>query len=135
MNLFDQEIMARTAIGEARGEGDQAMQAVMWTILNRFTAKRWFSGQTLAGTALKAQQYDCWMPRDLNYPLIINITDEIGLMVSALQWADAVVKGMIPDPTLGATFYYDDSIAAPAWADTGKFTVKIGRLNFYKDVP
>lgn len=134
MGNFDQEIMARTAIGEARGEGDIAMQAVMWTILNRFTAKKWFSGQSIAGTALKFEQYDCWMPKDPNYGLIANMTPAIGLLAIALQWADNVMTGVIADPTLGATHYYDDSISPPDWVGNVTPTVKIGRLNFFKGV-
>lgn len=135
MNSFDQEIMARTAVGEARGEGDIAMQAVLWTILNRFTAKKWFSGQTLAGTALKHLQYSCWNQNDPNYGLITNMSGDIGLLRSAMQWAANISYGMIPDPTLGATHYFADSIEPPNWTATGIFTVKIGRQSFYKDVP
>lgn len=134
MNTFDQEIMARTAVGEARGEGDEGMQAVMWTGLNRFTAKKWFSGQSIAGTFLKASQYSCWLQHDPNYGLITNISGDISIFAIALKWAASVISGMIPDPTLGATHYYADSIAAPDWVKGATFTAKIGRHNFYKDV-
>ena len=134
MLAFDQEIMARTAMGEARGEGDEAMQAVMWTGYNRFTAKRWFSGLTIAGTFLKKEQYSCWLMSDPNYSYLINITPSIGLFASALQWAAGVIAGMIPDPTLGATHYFDSSIAPPDWTKGATMTKKIGRLTFYKDV-
>lgn len=135
MNTFDQEILARTAIGEARGDGEIAMQAVMWSIVNRYTSKKWFSGSTVAGTALMKEQYDCWLQDDPNYKLIINISEDIGLFRNALQWAAAVLAGMIPDPTLGATHYYADSIAAPGWAAApAEMTVKIGRQLFFKSV-
>lgn len=134
MTTFDQEIMARTAMGEARGEGEQAMQAVMWTGLNRFNAKKWFSAITIAGTFLKRMQYSCWIPEDVNHAYIVNITPDIGLFATALQWADAVIKGMSTDPTLGATHYYDTSIPAPSWTETGELTVQIGKLIFYKNV-
>lgn len=137
MSSFDQEIMARTALGEARGEGEEGMQAVMWTGVNRFTAKRWYSGQTIAGTFLKGEQYDCWDWSDkTNYPLIINITDDIPLVTHALVMAADVMTGRVPDPTMGATHYYADGMSyTPSWAATGEFTVKIGRQNFYKNVP
>lgn len=135
MNSFDQEIMARTAIGEARGEGDIGMQAVMWTGVNRFTARRWFSGQSIAGTFLRREQYDCWTPDDTNYGLITNITlENSGLFVTAMQWADAVLKGMIPDPTLGATHYANLSKCNPAWVKEAMQTVVIGNHTFFKDV-
>lgn len=134
MTTFDQEIMARTSIGEARGEGDIAMQAVMWTGMNRFTAKKWFSAASIAGSFLMKEQFSCWLQNDPNYGLISSLSANIGLMPLALQWASAVISGMIPDPTLGATHYYDDSISPPSWVATGIFTVKIGKLNFFKNV-
>jgi len=134
MNNFDQEIMARTAIGEARGDGNIAMQAVMWTGLNRFNSKRRYAGQSIAGTFLRASQYSCWLQHDPNYALITNITPDIGLLHNALQWANAIAAGRIPDPTLGATHYYADSIVAPDWVAGAEFTAKIGRQLFYKGV-
>jgi len=134
MTTFDQEIMARTAIGEARGEGDVAMQAVMWVGMNRFTVKKWFSAASIAGTLLMKEQFSCWLQNDPNYGLITSIGANTGLMTNALQWASAVVSGMIPDPTLGATHYYDDSIAPPNWVNGATPTIKIGKLNFFKNV-
>lgn len=134
MTTFDQEIMARTAMGEARSQGQDGMVAVMWTGINRFNAKKWFSGLTIAGTFLKRLQFDCWTPEDVNYAYIVNITEDIGLFHNALLWASQVIAGIIPDPTLEATHYYDDSIAAPEWTKGATLTVKIGRLTFWKDV-
>lgn len=134
MNSFDQEIMARTAIGEARGEMVEGMQAVMWTGVNRFTAKKWFSGVSIAGTFLKFEQYDCWMPKDSNYALITNLTEEIGILSSALGWAGCVISGMIPDPTLGATHYANLNECSPDWVAGAMETVKIGKHTFFKNV-
>lgn len=124
--------MARTAIGEARGEGNAGMQAVMWTGMNRFTAKRWFSGRTIAGTFLKHAQYSCWLHSDVNYPLICEVTPEIGLFADALEWAARIMKGEIADPTQGATHYHAGD--APGWTKGATFTVQIGRHKFYKNV-
>lgn len=51
-----------------------------------------------------------------------------------LMAAKHVYDGTTADPTLGATHYYDDSIAAPSWTNGATNTMKLGRLNFYKDV-
>ena len=126
--------MARTAMGEARGEGQAGMIAVMWTGLNRFDAKKWFSGLTVAGCFLKRLQYDCWTPEDVNYAYVINITDDIGLFRDALTWAGQVLTMGIPDPTDQATHYFDSSIDPPSWTTGATLTAKIGRLTFYKDV-
>lgn len=131
---FDRQIMARTAIGEARGEGDVGMQAVMWTGLNRFTKKKWFTAVSIAGTFLKPFQYSCWLQHDPNYGLITSLDEDIELMDIGLKWADDIIKGNIPDPTLGATHYHADTIAVPGWVDGATVTVKIGRHIFYKDV-
>jgi N-acetylmuramoyl-L-alanine amidase len=134
MSSFDQEIMARTAMGEARGEGEAAMVAVMWTGLNRFNAKKWFSALTLAGTFLRRMQYDCWRPEDVNYAYIINISSDIGLFRDALGWAAQIITAGLPDPTDGATHYYDSSISPPHWVDSAIKTVTIGKLTFFKNV-
>lgn len=134
MNTFDQEIMARTAMGEARGEGREAMIAVMWSGFNRFTKKHWFSGLTIAGTFLKKSQYSCWLQGDPNYGYLIDIQPTIELFSDALDWAAAVLRGDIPDPTQGATHYHDSSILPPEWAKAATRTAVIGRLTFYKDV-
>lgn len=127
--------MARTALGEARGISQEARQAVMWTGVNRFTAKRWFSGQTIAGTFLKFEQYDCWNWNDKNnYPLICNIATGIELYDDAMYDATLVLAGLIPDLAQGATHYYDTSIPPPAWTANATKTVQIDNLIFYKDV-
>src|SRR4029077_14121134 len=115
-------------------EGAEGMQAVMWSGLNRFTSKKWFAGQTIAGTFLKDMQYDCWLPHDPNYALICNVGPGIPPFDEAMQWAAQILSGVLPDPTLGATHYFSDRISAPAWAEGATFTVKIARQSFYKDV-
>jgi cell wall hydrolase len=134
MNNFDLEIMARTAVGEARGEGPEGMQAVMWTTVNRFTAKRWFSGQTIAGTILRFEQYSCWMQNDVNYGLITNMTPALPVLSSALGWAADILQGSLPDPTLGSTHYANLALCNPVWVKGATQTVVIGQHTFFKDV-
>ncbi len=40
----DIEIMAKTIYGEARGEGEEGMEAVACVIMNRYNARKWFTG-------------------------------------------------------------------------------------------
>lgn len=134
MTTFDQEVMARTAIGEARGEGQQAMIGVMYTGLNRFNSNKWFHAPTIAGVFLKRMQYDCWTPEDVNYAYIVNLTPDLTLFRNAIEWAGSVIAGQIPDPSEQATHYYDDSIDPPDWTKGAIQTVKIGRLTFFKGV-
>ena len=134
MNNFDQEVMARTALGEARGVGQEAMVAVMWTGVNRFMAKRWYSGQSIAGAFLKKEQYSCWLQSDPNYAYITNVSPIPLLVTQALEWAAQVIAGKLEDPTQGATHYFDNSIAPPAWTVGATQTLQIGTLTFYKNV-
>lgn len=134
MSNFDLEVMARTAIGEARGESAEGMQAVMWTGVNRYTAKRWFSGQSIAGTLLKASQYSCWLPADPNYGLITNIGPAIALLGDALDWAARILQGGISDPTQGATHYANLNLCNPDWVRGAEQTVVIGKHTFFKNV-
>ena len=40
----DLQIMAKTVWGEARGDGIEGMEAVARVIINRFHARKWFTG-------------------------------------------------------------------------------------------
>ena len=43
----DLHIMAATLWGEARGDGIEGMEAVACVIVNRFNARKWFTGYRL----------------------------------------------------------------------------------------
>ncbi len=133
-SAFDEEIAARTAIGEARGEGEAGMQAVIWTGVNRFTLKRWFSAPTLAGTFLKKMQYDCWTPDDPNFSIIANMTIATPLFAQAMAMAVKILAGAMPDPTQGATHYFNSSVCNPVWVAGAMQTVHIGNHTFFKNV-
>ena len=64
--MDDLQILARTLFGEARGEGDEGLEAVACVIINRFNAKKWFTGYdvlngkkipSIAQTCLKKAQF------------------------------------------------------------------------------
>ena len=44
MTENDLQILARTLFGEARGEGDEGLEAVACVIMNRFKANKWYTG-------------------------------------------------------------------------------------------
>lgn len=56
----DIDILARTIYGEARGEKTAGKKAVACVIMNRYKAKKWFSGKTIAETCQKPWQFSCW---------------------------------------------------------------------------
>ena len=83
MTEYDLQIFARTLFGEARGEGDEGLEAVACVILNRFRANKWFTGYEMqngkkipnvAQTCLKKAQFSCWNKNDVNYKMLCQKT-------------------------------------------------------------
>jgi hypothetical protein len=68
--------------------------------------------------------------------LILFPLDTDTFYAAALIIAASVSRGTLDDPTQGATLYYDDSIPFPEHWNKSKVqaTVKIGRLNFYREL-
>lgn len=131
---FDAEIAARTALGEARGEGYTGMLAVIWSGVNRLRSDKWFSGHTLASVFLKPAQYSCWNHNDPNYPYVISIAPNIAALANQIIIARDIITGNMPhDPTYGSTHY--KRVGAPAtWAEDKTPAVIIGNHEFYNDI-
>lgn len=118
---------------EARGESADAQHGVGWTIRNRKEKGGWF-GSTYAAVVLKPWQFSSFNPNDPNASKLPNpLSDQS--YGPCLIAAKHVYEGTSPDPTGGATHYYDDSLAnnPPSWAKSMTRTAKIGRLNFFKE--
>jgi spore germination cell wall hydrolase CwlJ-like protein len=116
---------------EARGEGEQGMQAVACVIRNRAAKRKtspyaevirpWaFSSITATGDP----QLKLW-PKESD-----------PTWITAQRLTTAVLTESSPDITGGATLYYDDSIGFPkSWnRAVVRPTVKLGRLNFFLEV-
>jgi len=115
---------------EARGEGHAAMVSVACVLRNRVQRR---------GTSFYAEVVRPWQfssisakgdPQLTNYPAP---ADPFWQM--AQDVARAVIDGQAQDATQGSTLYYDDSISFPATWNRAKVipTVKIGRLNFFRE--
>lgn len=122
------DIMARTIYGEARGEGQQGMQAVANVIMNRVKAGSWY-GASVKDVCLKPYQFSCWNDNDVNKLIITQATD--AQLKPARKIAEQAIAGTLQDITGGATHYYADSIAAPYWAASMTQTAKIGHHIFF----
>lgn len=103
MDLRD--VLIRTGLGEAGGEGSDGLLAVLHTIQNRSkdSKKRWATD--MGQVALEPQQFSAWnQGAGGNNPGGINADGDAykraGLVV------DAFLKGDTQDPTGGATHYY-----------------------------
>lgn len=129
MDAYEQFLAGIALYREARGESKAARAAVLAVIINRAAIKK----TTLDRIILAPWQFSSFNAKDPNAVAWPDRT-------KPLDWAAyldccAAVNGameLYADPTGGATHYYDDSIAKPAWATQMEFKGKIGRFNFYK---
>lgn len=117
---------------EARGEDLAAKRAVAWCIRNRVTDPGWW-GRSWADVVLKPYQFSSFNQGDPNATKFPGPDDAAWL--NSITAAHDAFYGKGDDPTKGATHYYDDSIAKnpPAWASKMVPTLKVGKLNFYKE--
>lgn len=119
---------------EARGETLEAKHAVGWVIRNRVMkpGRHWW-GTDWEEVVLKPLQFSSFNPNDPNAAKFPLPTDPA--FGACLLAAKHVYDQTQADNTGGATSYFDDSMAAnpPTWAATLIPTVKIGRLNFFRE--
>lgn len=120
---------------EARGENYIAKTGVAWTIRNRVQKPAWW-GHDWEGVILCPFQFSSFNHNDPNASKMPSWIDH--------AWQDALdiackvfgETASIPDPTDGATSYFDMSLDSkpPKWATDGSNvkTVDYGRLHFYK---
>lgn len=139
-------ISARTVWQEARGQPAEGQAAVTHVLVNRVRSGRW--GRTLAEVCLFENEegthaFSGWNARDPNRIPALRLPETDPLFVALAAMVQGA--GAEPDPTFGATHYYNPSVVTtpPAWV-TGvpdrnvppaTFTVQIGAHRFYKDVP
>lgn len=126
------DTMARTAWGEARGEGSTGMQAVLNVIMNRVKKGGWW-GATPAEVCKKKSQFSCWNKNDPNYPKLIAVTESDANFKKALDLADLAYNGVLPDITGGATNYLalGSLKELPSWVKGLTKTAQIGNHTFY----
>jgi len=127
-------LMTACIFGEARGEPYDAKVAVAWVIKNRLKKDGWF-GKNLKEVILKPYQFSCFNENDPNKEKMKNPLEyePFSVWVECYKVAKEVEAEKIPDPTDGATHYFDESLAKnpPAWAKKLQFKKKIGRFYFY----
>jgi hypothetical protein len=125
----DRILLARTLQAEAGNQGFDGMVAAGSVINNRMRQ----SGKPLSDIILADGQFSAWngvtgyaggeQGQDMNF--------QPG--PEALEAADAILSGQIPDPTGGATHYYNSSISDPDWGEkSGGNWTRIGDHVFGK---
>lgn len=126
------EVAARTLCQEVRGEPLVGQQAVAWVLKNRLASGRW--GNTLASVCLWPAQFSGWRSqKDPNFAYACGLAEDdptLSHMRSVLQVA---MDGDM-DPTVGAMWYYAQTIPAPAWTVGATSCGKFGTQFFWKGV-
>lgn len=121
--------LARTAWGEARGEGEYGMQAVINVVMNRVKKGGWW-GTTVSEVCKKSKQFSCWNKDDPNYKKIQEVTTQNREFATAVWLAEQAITGKLTDITGGATNYHATSVN-PYWAKSMTMTAQIGSHVFY----
>lgn len=133
----DVDIMAKTIYGEARGEVDAGKKAIACVIMNRYKAKKWFSGRTIADTCLfkvkgsKYHQFSCWNEEDPNYKLLKSVN--CLYLAEYVDIAEKFINGEYKDFTNGCTHYHTKQ-TSPYWAKGHLPAFEIGNHLFYNDI-
>ena len=127
------DVMARTAWGEARGEGQSGMQAVLNVVMNRVKKGSWY-GATPKDGCLKKYQFSCWLDSDPNKAKLLAVDENDKDFARAKYMATLAYDGQLTDITKGATNYVNlaslgDNV--PSWVNNMKLSTTIGKHSFY----
>jgi len=129
-------LLAATAWGEARSEGEDGMRAVAHVMVNRVGAR---FGDSLETVIRAPKQFSVWNRCDPNRRLVSGLVQSDGAFggpewETAQRVAREVLSGQSVDPTNGALFYHTRAIR-PWWSPYGQGRRVIGAHVFYRDVP
>jgi hypothetical protein len=133
-------LLAATAWGEARSEGEDGMRAVAHVMVNRVGNR---FGETLSTVILAPRQFSVWNRSDPNRRLVMNLVadpepytsgENADAWEAAQRVAREVLSGKSVDPTGGALFYHTRAVR-PSWSRYGQGRQVIGAHIFYADVP
>lgn len=137
----DRQYCATVAFCEADSGTAQDRRAVVWTIFNRLALNPARYGTTPMEVAVMRMQYSEFNgdPADnRNLRRAARVPETNALWQDSLAAFDAVNAGTYPDPTGGATHYYDHSLDnnPPAWAAApAVVTLITDKFTFLKNVP
>jgi len=127
----ERDYLIKTIAFEASGETDVGKVAVAYVVLNRRKSGRW--GVNIKAVVTHPGQFEPWMTKRRQ---IEGLSPNTPRYKRAALIADAVLSGLTPDPTAGATHFLNPIIvrerrggSLPLWArGEGR---QIGRHTFY----
>lgn len=135
--MYEFILLALCIWREARGENLLTKEAVAWSIRNRVQKPGWW-GTGWAGIILQPYQYSSFNRTDPNatkLPIPADPSWQDSLEVAQMIYTTGADPSL-PDPTRGATSYFDMSMDhnPPTWATDGSMvkTCDVGRLHFYR---
>ena len=132
MTDHDIDITARTLYGEARGQPVEGIIAVAGVIMNRVHAGRY--GATPAEVCQRPWQFSCWNANDVNRVIIEHVQPGYNREFDWCQLvASLAIRGLIHDPSGGATHYHTKGVA-PDWSLGKTPCAVIGDHLFFKDI-
>ncbi len=120
---------ARVAWGEARGEGEGGMQAVLNVMVNRRKDPRF--PKSLSGVAKQPRQFSAYNDDDPNRQKLETVTADDAQYRKARRLALWAHIGLLPDITGGATHFHSNQIARPAYLANAEVSAVIGHHVFY----
>ncbi|MEO5336888.1 MAG: cell wall hydrolase [Magnetospirillum sp. WYHS-4] len=141
-DLSEEQVLARTLWGEARGEKHEGRVAVACVILNRAAraqahrrrkGTRFWWGETPKEVCLQPLQFSCWNGSDQNLPKMLAVTEADKAFADCLAIARDALAGRLVDNTGGATHYINPKLVDPSWAKSMIETARIGRHAFYRE--
>ena len=124
----EQHCLALAMYWEARGEGREGMEAVGWTVLNRAHNEQFPS--TLCGVVQQGGekppcQFSWWCDGKSDRPRDADLWEQAQAVAVSLDTDPPT------DPTKGALFFHNSSIAVP-WKKPRERTARIGSHIFYR---
>ncbi len=134
---IEEDILARTLYGEARGEGLAGLEGVASVILNRVTLskkrKGYWWGNTIKEVCLKPWQFSCWNEDDPNFRLIKAVKEDDKIFALCKRIARRAVSNVLNDTVNGATHYHHRNLR-PKWSEGKIPCAEIGSHLFYNDI-
>ncbi len=127
----DLDYLAKTAFGEAEGEGDPGLTAVMYAIKNRVGKRP--SWNNVQAVVQAPHQFDSWSAGNPRKPAMESLDPQSDTYKHLLDLASQVMNGQVQDPTKGSTLFYNPAKVSPGWAARAQPTVAIGNHTFMRE--
>lgn len=123
----DMDILVKTVVGEARGEGFNGMRAVAEVILNRVNHKKF--PNTVHEVCLQPKQFSCWNADDRNRSKINSLNGQSRFYKMAKLAVDRALSDhrLLPE----SVTHFHTKAVSPTWAKKRTPVASIKQHVFY----